>query len=97
MKNTVTFTKTFKRLYKMKQKKVPKSIFDRVNDAIKKLSEADRPDLLGVYKRGPLTGILAYELGNKNRLLYVIKYDEFRQKEIILLKVCSHKDVYNKG
>lgn len=95
MKNKLTFTTTFKRLYK-KKSKAQGFIIDKVNNAIKELSETDRPDKLGVYKKGKLEGTLAYELGSSNRILYQIRAGQEGTREVILLKVCSHKDVYGK-
>lgn len=95
MKNKLVYTTTFKHLYK-KKLKAPKFITDKVNDAIRELSETDRPDSVGIYKKGNLKGVWAYELGNSNRLLYTIN-NSHGAKEVVLLKVCSHKDVYGKG
>lgn len=94
MKNKLIYTTTFKHLYK-KKSKAPKFIIDKVNDAIRELSETNRPDNVGICKKGNLKGILAYELGNSNRLLYTIN-NLNGTKEVVLLKVCSHKDVYGK-
>lgn len=94
MKNKLVYTTTFKHLYK-KKLKAPKFVIDKVDNAIRELSEIDRPDSVGIYKKGNLEGTWAYELGNSNRILYTIN-DLNGTKEIILLKVCSHKDVYGK-
>lgn len=82
-------------MYKRKHKKAPEFVIDKVDAAIKLLSEHSQPENLGDLKHGWLNGIRAYELGRKNRLLYEINRDS-DQIEIILHKVCSHEETYGK-
>lgn len=80
-------------MYKKKLKKSPGYITERVKAALKELSENPRPETLGPLKKGELRYFRSYELGRSHRLIYKVNKDS-EPVEVILLKVCSHKDAY---
>jgi len=89
----VVLTNVFKRRYKKKSA----DLQNKVDEAIKKLVNSDDPRMLGGKKYGVLktpNPCYGYELDFRNRLLYAV---DMIRKEIHLLRVCSHKEVYGKG
>lgn len=90
--NIVTWSNTFKKLYKLK-KKTPQYIQDEIKNAVRNLRNSNEPESLGEKKTGPLSGCRSYELNYDNRILYSI-YRDRDQIEIKLHKVCNHKQVY---
>ncbi len=80
-------TKTFKRLFKNKSKEMQ----ERVKSKIAELDAVENPLQLG-EKKGDL-GFYATDLSRSDRIAYTV---DFKDKEIFLLKVCSHKQVYGK-
>jgi mRNA-degrading endonuclease RelE of RelBE toxin-antitoxin system len=80
-------TKTFKRLFKNKSREMQ----ERAKDKIIELSAVENPLQLG-EKKGNL-GFYAINLNHSDRIAYTV---DFKAKEIFLLKVCSHKQVYGK-
>lgn len=91
--NDVEATTTFERLLKRKSRKAAKELLNKIDDALLSRRRHPEPESLGVYKKGPLAGLLAYELDRENRILYrVVRSGE--KCTIQLLRVCSHKEVY---
>lgn len=93
--NDVIATNTFSRLLKRKSRKAPKELLKKIDDALLSLRKHPAPESLGIPKKGPLAGLLAYELDRENRILYdVVRIGE--KRTVLLLRVCSHKEVYGK-
>ncbi len=80
-------TKTFKRLFKNKSTEMQ----ERTKSKIIELGAVENPLQLGV-KKGNL-GFYALDISHSNRIAYTV---DFKNREIFLLKVCSHKQVYGK-
>jgi mRNA-degrading endonuclease RelE of RelBE toxin-antitoxin system len=74
--HSITYTPTFKRGFKSlsSQDQV------RVARAIEDLSKAEDPRVLGLKKRGQLSNVYAYEVGQRIRLLY-----DFSNDQLILI------------
>ena len=82
---TIVRTGTFKRLYRAKtdeQKQKTKEILES-------LTLSDNPLKLGTKKRN--LNFWAVDLSYRDRLAYTVC-----GKELYLLKVCDHKDVYGR-
>lgn len=84
---TLVLTSRFKKGYKNKTPELSA----RVDDAIRRLAASSDPRSLGRSKHGDLRNCYGYDIDSRNRLLY--SFDP-RRKELYLLRVCSHKEVY---
>ncbi len=91
--NRVLPTPTFDRRLAHKRKKEPQDLIDLIERKILELRHADRPDLIGQRKSGPLHGTLGIPLIRGTRLLYAVR-SLGSARLVILLRVCSHKETY---
>ena len=64
---------------------------DRTKSKIIELGSVENPLQLG-KKKGNI-GFYALDINYSDRIAYMV---DFENKEILLLKVCSHKQVYGK-
>ena len=80
-------TNTFKSLFKNKSKEMQ----ERTKNKIIEFWAVENPLQLG-EKKGNL-GFYALDLSHSDRIAYTV---DFKDRVIFLLKVCSHKQVYNK-
>jgi|GEM_PF-3562716 hypothetical protein len=78
------------------RKKAPTELIGKIENAILTLRENPIPESLGTAKKGPLVGLFAYELDRENRLLYGVRRTG-NECTVLLLRVCSQKEVYGKG
>lgn len=80
-------TKTFDKLYRSKDAFMKK----KTREVIKELAQSNNP-LSGpqIEKIGP--AFWTFRLSSSDRLAYFI-----RQRELVLVKVCSHKEVLGRG
>ena len=83
--HSITYTPTFKRGFKSLSSQDQL----RVMKAVEDLSKSEDPRTLGLKKRGQLSNIYAYEVGQRIRLLY-----DFSNDELILVRVGPHESVY---
>jgi len=79
-------TDTFKSLYHSKNEGLKK----RIKELIILLAQADNPYLYGAKKKG--LGFWAADISRGERLAYIIE-----GKQLLLLKVCDHKQVYGRN
>jgi Txe/YoeB family toxin of Txe-Axe toxin-antitoxin module len=86
-------TNTFKTLYKKKQKKSPRHLVERIDEAILELRKSENPERLGGFKQGRLDGLIGYDLNASNRILYMVDRRE-EGAVVTLLRVCTHKQAY---
>jgi len=84
---TVVPTTRFKQGYK---EKIPK-LREKVDDAIKLIVASKDPRCFGSRKYGTLNKCYAYDIDFRSRMLFAV---DLVKKEIYLLRVCSHKEVY---
>ena len=63
----------------------------RADSAVLRLLDSPDPARLGKYKKHD--AVFAYEIGQKYRLIYDVRY---ATSHIILLAVCDHKSVYGR-
>ena len=82
---TIVRTGTFKRLYKAKTDKQK----NKTKEIIRSLALSNNPLRLGEKKKN--LGFWAIDLSHDDRLAYTID-----GKELYLLKVCDHKEVYGR-
>lgn len=80
---TVVRTSTFKRLYRAKTNEQKQ----KIKEIIESLTLLNNPLKLGTKKKN--LNYWAVELSSSDRLAYYVD-----GKELYLLKVCDHKDVY---
>ena len=95
MSDETIFSSQFKRLYAAKRKKSSKELMKKVNDGISELRNADRPEMIGVRKKGKLQNFYSYEISEGHRILYRVE----RKDGTVLVhlhRVCDHKNVYGK-
>lgn len=92
--NDIERTPHFSRLFNHK-KKGPKDVLAKISEGILALRHAERPELLGRYKKGDLAGTLSYNVTRSSRILYRVSRTE-RGCLVTLLRVCDHKNVYGK-
>jgi len=64
---------------------------DQVDEAIRTLLSAERPERYGELKKGKRKGYFAWDLGRSCRMLFRPDYSE---RIIDFFRVCSHKEVY---
>lgn len=83
----VVLTSTFKRGYKKKNA----NLQSKVEECIKLISNSANPRDQGRKKHGALRETYGYDIDSGNRILYAV---DDSNKEIYLLRVCSHKEVY---
>jgi mRNA-degrading endonuclease RelE of RelBE toxin-antitoxin system len=67
--NEIVVTNTFKKGYK--QLSTEHRL--RVDEAIKLFGEVENPKILGIKKRGALSELFAYEIGQHIRILYAVE------------------------
>lgn len=85
-------TTRFEKRLKWKQKHQP-FLLPKVESAMRALEASSAPELLGRKKHGDLQDVYGFDLSRDSRLLY--KVDRQRQSvNVVLLRVCSHKEVY---
>jgi mRNA-degrading endonuclease RelE of RelBE toxin-antitoxin system len=86
---TISLPNTFKKRYKKKIE----PLREKVDDAIRLLVASEDPRTLGRLKYGSLQKLYGYDVSSDCRILYSVDFDARR---IHFLRVCTHKDVYNK-
>ena len=63
----------------------------RAKEAIKELLSAENPLSLGRKKKGKIRDCYGYDLTKGCRIIYMVSWE---QKEILFLRICSHKEAY---
>lgn len=85
---TVDRKNQFKRQYKHLHSEVQK----RVDDILNLLIEEQNPAKSEFHKTGKIKCLHAYPIGQQYRILYDVN---FKTKEIVLIRVGTHSDVYD--
>ena len=86
---TIVYSSRFKKRYKKK----PTKAQNVVDDAIKELVKSDDPRTLGRRKHGAIRTCYGHDMDQENRILYSVNLTEGK---LYFLRVCSHKEVYQR-
>jgi Txe/YoeB family toxin of Txe-Axe toxin-antitoxin module len=96
MINNIVPTKKFAKLLKKKEKEGSlRYLVEKIEDTIDLLKVSSNPAAIGESKEGEFKGTFSICLNDWSRILYTVNKTG-ENFEIILLRVCDHKQVYGK-
>ena len=78
--------------FKHSYKNLDDEMAERVDNALKNLLTAERPERMGIAKTAKRKGYFAYELGRSCRIIYRPEYSEGL---VEFFRLCSHTEVYS--
>ncbi|MCI4317126.1 MAG: hypothetical protein L3J96_01180 [Thermoplasmata archaeon] len=70
-----------------------RELVPRIEAAMRKLEASDRPESLGRMKHGRLARVYGFDVGRESRILYRVDRTA-GEIRVVLLRVCSHAEVY---